>query len=252
MRSKCTTVLMLILATTVSQAQEPPDAAEIVRRADEHLRGESSRATMSMTIVRPDWSREMGLKFWSKGNDYALILVTAPARDRGTTFLLRESEVWNYRPDIDRLIKLPPSMMSQSWMGSDFTNDDLVKESSIVEDYVHEVLGDTTLEGRKAWKLRLTPKPEAAVVWGKIHLWVSQDLYLQLRAEYFDEDGTLVNVMEMSEVETIGGRILPTRMVMRPADEDDHRTVMKYEEMAFDFEVEASFFSQQNMKRVRP
>lgn len=245
-------LLLTFLLSIPASALSPPDATDIVRRADAHLRGESSRATFSMKIVRPDWSREMRLKFWSKGNDYALILVTDPARDRGTTFLLREDEVWNYRPDIDRVIKLPPSMMGQSWMGSDFTNDDLVKESSIVADYRHEVVGDSTIAGRETWKVRLTPKPEAAVVWGKIHLWIGKEKPLQLRAEYFDEGGDLVNVMEMSEIREIGGRVLPTRMEMRPVDEPGRRTIMVYEEMAFNIDIDEGFFSQRNMKRVRP
>jgi outer membrane lipoprotein-sorting protein len=218
-----------------------PDASDIVRQADQHLRGKSSRAELSMTIVRPDWSRQMGLKFWSKGSDYALILVTSPARDRGTTFLMRNNEVWNYRPDIDRVIKLPPSMMSQSWMGTDFTNDDLVKESSIVDDYQHE-----------AWEIKLTPKPEAAVVWGQIHLWVGKAHYLELHTEYYDEDGELVNVMEMSEIKELGGRLLPTRMVMRPVDKEGHETIMEYEALEFNIDIQESFFSQQNMKRIRP
>lgn len=244
-------ILIVLLAAARLTAQKP-DAREIVRKADQHLRGKSSQSELSMKIVRPDWSREMGLKFWSRGSDYALILVTSPARDRGTTYLLREDEVWNYRPDIDRVIKLPPSMMSQSWMGSDFTNDDLVKESSIVEDYQHEIVSNTTIDGREAWEIKLTPKPEAAVVWGEIHLWVGKDRYLQLRVEYYDEDEELVNVMEMSEIEEMGGRLLPTRMVMRPVDEEGHRTIMKYEDVEFNIDIAQSFFSQQNMKRIRP
>lgn len=281
-------------------AREWPDATEIVRRADQHVRGASSRAVLTMEIARPDWSREMGLEFWSKDSDRALILITSPARDRGTTFLLRNEEVWNYRPDIDRVIKLPPSMMSQSWMGTDFTNDDLVKESSIVEDYHHEIVGDTTLAvdttggggntpsgdttrtgvtaisadstpdgniapaidstlaadtilaGRPAWEIRLTPKPEAAVVWGEVRLWVGKEHDLQLHAEYYDEDGELVNVMEMSRIREMGGRLLPTVMVMRPVDEEGKWTRMVYQDIEFDIEIEDSFFSQQNMKRIRP
>jgi len=256
-------------------AREWPDATEIVRRADRHVRGESSRAELSMEIVRPDWSRQMGLKSWSKGNNRALILITSPARDRGTTFLLRDDEVWNYRPDIDRVIKLPPSMMSQSWMGTDFTNDDLVRESSIVEDYHHQIVGDTILivdpgsdgkttpagastaadtarAGRPAWEMKLTPKPEAAVVWGEVRLWVGQEHYLQLHAEYYDEDGELVNVMDMSRIREMGGRLLPTVLAMRPVDEEGHLTRMTYQDIEFDIEIDDSFFSQQNMKRIRP
>jgi outer membrane lipoprotein-sorting protein len=245
-------VVLIALLMAAGLTDQEPDATNIVRKADQHLRGESSRAVFSMSIVRPDWSRETELEFWSKGNDHALILVTSPARDRGTTFLLRDNEVWNYRPDIDRVIKLPPSMMSQSWMGSDFTNDDLVKESSIVDDYQHEIVSDTTIDDLKAWEIKLTPKPDAAVVWGEIRLWVGKDHFLQLRAEYYDEDGELVNVMVMSEIEELGGRLLPTRLVMSPVDKEGHQTIMKYEDIAFNIDIDDSFFSQQNMKRIRP
>ena len=121
------------------------DAYQIIKQADEHLRGASQKAEMSIEVQRPKWSRTMDIKAWSLGNDYSFILINAPARDKGTVFLKREKEIWNWQPKIEKVIKLPPSMMMQSWMGSDFTNDDLVKESSILLDYTHEIIGDTII-----------------------------------------------------------------------------------------------------------
>ncbi len=241
-------IIYLLLFAGGSQAQ---DAKEIVRKADQRLRGESSKSELSMKIVRPDWEREISMKSWTKGEDYALILITAPARDKGTTFLLRGTEVWNYIPSIERVIKIPPSMMMQSWMGSDFTNDDLVKESSMVEDYEHEIAGDSTIDGRECWKIEMTPKPEAAVVWGKLNVWITKENYLQMRVEFFNENDELENIMKMSEIEKLGGRLLPSKMEMYPVDEEDKRTILKYKSIDFNIPIENSFFSEQNMKRVR-
>ena len=142
-------------------------AKDIITQAEEKLRGNSSRSSMTITIVRPSWTREITTTSWSYGTDYALIYISDPARDAGTVFLKRDKEIWNWQPSIERTIKLPPSMMMQSWMGSDFTNDDLVRESSIVNDYTHNFAGDTVILGRECYKIELVPKPDAAVVWGK-------------------------------------------------------------------------------------
>ncbi len=233
-------------------AQEDISAREIVTRMDEKFRGESNRGEMRMTIVRPTWSREVSMRSWSLGNDYALILITGPARDRGTAFLKRGKEIWNWQPTIDRVVKLPPSMMMQSWMGSDFTNDDLVQESSVITDYEHNLLGTETLDGHASWRIELIPKPEAAVVWGKILLWVDQEEFMQLKTEFYDEDDYLVNTMYGMDIGNLGGKTLPRRMEMQPADEPGNKTVIEYLSLEFDIPLEESFFSVQNMKRLRP
>jgi len=227
------------------------NAKRIIEKADKHFRGESSMAEMSMTVVKPDWERTIEMKAWSKGRDRSLILITAPARDKGTTFLMRGNEVWNWIPSIERVIKIPPSMMTQSWMGSDFTNDDLVKESSIVEDYTHKLVGDSTINGRECYVLELTPKPDAPVVWGKLKVWITKKNFLQLRVEYYDEEAELVNIMKLSEIQEMGGRVIPTKMVMQPVNKPDQRTILKYKSAKFNIKIEDSFFSEQNMKRVR-
>ena len=142
-------------------------------------------------------------------------------------------------------------MMMQSWMGSDFTNDDLVRESSIVVDYTHKLLGEEEIDGRMCYKIELTPKPEAPVVWGKVISWISKEELLQLKTEFYDEEGYLVNTMVGKDVRMIGGRLLPTRLEMIPADEEGKKTVVEQLELTFDAPIDESFFSIQNMKRVR-
>jgi hypothetical protein len=215
------------------------------------MRGQTGYTELTMSVVRPEWSRDLSMKSWSKGSHLGLVLVTAPARDRGTSFLKRGNEVWNWVPAVEKVVKIPSSMMSQSWMGSDFTNDDLVRESSIVDDYVHSVAGDTTIAGRACWKIRMIPKPDAPVVWGKVFLWISKQDDLQLRGEYFDEDGALVNVMEMSQIKELGGRLLPTVVEMIPRDKPGNKTVLTYRAARFDENMDDAFFSEQNMKQVR-
>jgi hypothetical protein len=227
------------------------DATEIVRRADQRIRGKTGYAEFRMKLIRPDWSREVSMKSWSKGIEYSLILVTAPARDKGSSFLKRGDEVWNWVPSVEKVIKIPPSMMLQSWMGSDFTNDDLVKESSMVVDYTHRAVGDSTILGRDCWKIEMTPKPDAAVVWGAVLIWVSKQDDLELRVEYYDEDGVLINVMTLSDVKMLGGRLLPSRLEMVPVDKPGNKTVLIYQDAWFDKPIEDSFFSIQNMKRIR-
>lgn len=227
------------------------DISEIIRKADEKFRGESSRGQTTIIIERPNWSREISMKTWSLGNDYSLIYITAPAKEKGQVFLKRENEMWNWVPTIERMIKIPPSMMMQSWMGSDFTNDDLVRESSLEKDYNHELLGEETIDGYLCYKIELVPKPDAPVVWGKILMWVSKNDYHWLRAEYYDEDENLVNIEILSDIKKMDDREMPTRLEMIPADKEGQKTILIFDEIEFDVNLDESFFSQQNMKRVR-
>lgn len=248
MRKYSLTVGLLSLCLYMLPGQ---NATEIVRMADEKFRGESSVATMKMTIVRPTWEREMTMKTWAMGNAYSLIKLTAPARDKGTAFLKRDKEIWNWQPTIDRAIKMPPSMMMQSWMGSDFTNDDLVRESSIVVDYRHEMMGEEEVEGRACYIIKLTPKPDAPVVWGEILAWIDKADYMQLKSEFYDEDGFLANTMYGKAVKEMDGRLLPSVMEIVPADKPGHKTRMEYLELDFGVDLGKGFFSMQNMKRAQ-
>jgi outer membrane lipoprotein-sorting protein len=226
-------------------------AKDIVQKADEKFNGEKSSITdMTMTIIRPAWQRSVEFKSWTLGREFNLTLITAPAKDGGQTFLKRGNEMWNWNPSISRLIRLPPSMMSQGWMGSDYTNDDLMKESSVVNDYNHEITGDATVEGRNCWVIKMVAKPDAAVVWGHQVRWIDKKEFLMLKAEYYDEDGNLMRTETGSDIKIMDGRTIPAKMVLSPVDEPGNSTVIIIKEVKFNTPIQESFFSQQNMKRI--
>jgi outer membrane lipoprotein-sorting protein len=250
-RSICLSAVILVLGMLARNVVWAQDAHAIVKRAEDKMRGESQYAEITMTIVKPDWSREMSMKSWMLGTEYALVLITAPAREKGQVTLKRGSEIWNWLPSIGRQIKIPPSMMMQSWMGSDFTNDDLVKESSIVSDYTQSLAGDSTIAGYDCYRIELTPKPEAAVVWGKIVIFISKSGDLELQADYYEEEGALVRRMEGSKVQEMDGRTIPLHWEISPVDKPGERTILEYTKIDFDIDVKESFFSIQNMKRIR-
>lgn len=240
--------LILLLGGSASTQE---DARDVVKKMDERMRGKTSIAEMTIQTVRPSWTREMTLKAWTKDTRYAMILITSPAKENGIVYLKSGKEVWNWVPSIERVIKLPPSMMSQSWMGTDFTNDDLVKESSIVDDYEHSFSGDSVIDGRSCHKIKLVPKQEAAVVWGKLFIWVDKTDYLQLKTEFYDEENVLMSTMNSSDIKTMGGRKLPARVEMIPADRPGNKTVLVYHSIAFDNPIDSTFFTSQNMKKVK-
>jgi outer membrane lipoprotein-sorting protein len=242
---------LLILFAFFFNPSFAQDAKDIVKKADDRAKGNTSIASITIQTVRPNWTREMTVKSWTKGNDWAMILVTAPQKDKGVVFLKRKKEVWNWIPSIERNIKLPPSMMSQSWMGTDFTNDDFVKEASVVEDYTHSLLADSVIEGRACYKIQMLPKPSSAVVWGKVLMWIDKKDFLMLRVEYYDEDNKLINTMHCSDIKMLGGKLLPARMEMIPADKKGNKTVLLYNSLVFDTPIEESFFTTQNMPKAQ-
>lgn len=246
-----TTLVLVVLMAALPPLATAQSSGEIIREMEDLMRGESSRAEMTMRIERPRYNRDITMKTWALGDDFSMILITAPARDEGTTFLQRRNEIWIYQPSIDRTIKMPPSMMSQSWMGSDFTNEDLVRESSMIDEYEHRILREEEYNGYDTWVLELIPKPDTPVVWGKVLIWVEKENYMQLRIENFDQRDELANTVELSEVKEMDGRQIPTRMVMMPADKANQRTIMTYNQIEFNVALEESFFTQQNMRRVR-
>ena len=231
--------------------QQNLTAKQVIEKADRNMQGESSISTMTMTIKRPYWERTIGFKNWAKGNDLALTLVTGPAKEKGQTFLKRGNDMWNYIPSIGRLVKLPPSMMSQGWMGSDYTNDDILNESSLVLDYRHELIGLEDFQGNKCYKINMIPAEESNIVWGKMITWVSIDDFLFLKSEYYDENQALVRTETAGEIKTMDGRKIPTRLEIIPADEPQNRTIVIIQAMDFDVKIDDGFFSQQNMKTVK-
>ena len=241
---------MVMIFNSISGQNLTP--TEIVRIADEKFNGEKSGySVMAMTIVRPSWERTVEFRSWSLGTDYALTLLTAPAREKGQSFLKRSNEMWSWNPSINRLIKLPPSMMSQGWMGSDYTNDDILRESSAVNDYTHQLENEESTGGRSCFKIKLEAKPDAGIIWGHQIWWIDKKDYIIMKAELFDEDGYLVRTEIASDLKVFDGRLVPSVIELIPAEKEGNRTIVKISEMKFNIEVEESFFSQQNMKSIR-
>jgi outer membrane lipoprotein-sorting protein len=227
-------------------------ALDIITEADNKMKGKSSKSESMITIVRPSYTRDMTMVSWTMGRNYSLTYITAPKRDMGSTFLNRDKEVWSYTPSIERTVKLPPSMMSQNWMGTDFTNDDLVQQSSIVTDYTHSLLGEENIEGYSCYKIQMIPHENAAIVWGKVIVWIEKKEYMQLKVEFYDEDGYLVNTMLGKEPKVFSGKLLPAVMEMIPADKPGNKTILRTLSLEFDIPIDESFFSTRNMKSVRP
>ena len=225
-------------------------AKEIVQKADEKMRGATMQAEMVIKTIRPTWSREMQCKTWMKGNNLAMRFIVAPAKDKGIAFLKRKKEVWNWMPALERTIKLPPSMMSQSWMGTDFTNDDLVKESSIVQDYNHTMVGDTVIQNRNCYIIQMIPKPEAAVVWGKVIVCIDKKDFFELHSRFYDEGGKLINTMNSYDIKMMHDRIIPTRFEMIPADKKGQKTEMIYKNIQYNKPIDDGFFSTEKIKTL--
>ncbi len=227
------------------------DATEIVKKADDLMQGVTSQSEMEMTIVRPTWQRSVTFKSWGKGRDLSMTLITAPSKERGQSFLKLKNDMWSWNPTINRMIKLPPSMMSQGWMGSDYTNDDILKESSIVLDYNHKIIGSEMISGYDCYKIQLDPKESAVVVWGKIILWISKTEYYELKAAYFDEDGNLVKTHNLSDVKFMHDRRIPTRFEIIPTDKSTQKTIVRILSAKFNIPLKDNFFTQQQMKALK-
>ncbi len=240
--------LMLSLNKGSWAAELTPE--EIVRKSDELLRGTKSYSELEMTIVRPYWERTLKMKAWTEGTEKALVFITSPVKEKGIGSLKIGHEMWNYLPKVNRVIKIPPSMMMQSWMGSDFTNDDLVKADSIVVDYEHIHIKDEKVDGEEVFVIRCDPKPEAAVVWGKIIVWIRERGYVPLREELYNEKGEMVKLLTFSDIRTISGREVPLEMVMKNLKKDKHQTTIKYHVLDFNPVIKEDIFSLRELKRL--
>ncbi len=235
--------LGMSLAVTASGADR---AAEVVRRIDELYRAKSSRARVEMLIVTPDWQRTLLMEAWSEGMDKTFVRIEKPARERGVATLRIGSEMWNFLPKTNKVIKIPPSMMMSSWMGSDFTNDDLVREFSLVRDYDFEEIRPPAARPGLIY-IRCVPKPEVPVVWGSVVLTVSED-YVPVRQEFFDEQGRVMRTLEYSEVKNFSGRRIPSVLEMRPAAKPGNRTIFRYLELELDVPVDPAVFTLRNLQ----
>lgn len=225
------------------------DAREVLDRVERLLWGRTVQGEYEMTIATPRWQRTLGLRVWMDRPRRSFVRIVSPAKEAGIGSLRIGAEMWNYLPNVERIIKIPPSMMLQPWMGSDFTNDDLVKESSILEDYTHRLLDEVQLDGAAVLRIEAVPRPEAAVVWGRIVYWVRRSDTIPLKQEFFSERGELVRVMTFSEVRPVGGRRLPTRWEMRPTAKPGNATTVVLKDAVFDAPVDDEVFTQRNLQK---
>jgi outer membrane lipoprotein-sorting protein len=229
--------------------EEKPDVVPLMKRTERVLEGSSSVAVMTMTIKTPAYERAMKMKIWSKGRDYALVRVLGGGpRETGMMTLKREKQLWNYLPQAGRVMKLPTGMMGDSWMGSDFTNDDLVRGSSIATDFTAVVDRTIELEGRKAWFVTLTPRPNANVVWGKVEMLLDRETCIPLEQRFYDEDGALARRMTYSDIKKVGWRAFPMKLTIIPA-EKGRQTSMTYETIELDVDVPEDTFSLRRLQQ---
>lgn len=222
-----------------------PDPAVLLRRVDELYRADSSHATVRMSVVTPNYERTMEMEIWSRGTEDTFIRILSPKKDRGIATLKLGSEMWNYFPKVDKAIKVPPSMMMSSWMGSDFTNDDLVKEASLADDY-HIVREDTDT----TVVFTLTPKEETVTVWAKIIVVVDRKTLIPVEQSYFNERDEKVRVLSFQDLKDFGGHLLPARMEMTPLTESKagNKTVIIYDDLELDVEIDDEVFTWRNLK----
>jgi len=226
----------------------PDDAKRIIDHVDRLMRGDSSRATVEMLVSTPQWKRSTRMTIWSEKTENVLIRIEAPKKDAGTATLRVGHNMWNYLPKIDRVVRVPASMMMVSWMGSHFTNDDLVKETRIIRDYNIETAFQGARDGTDVYEFTATAKADAAVVWGRIVYEVRQADTLPVWARFYAEDGTLKATATFSDYATMDGRVVPTRLRMTPQDKPGEFTEMHYLSLAFNVAIPPNMFALNSLR----
>jgi outer membrane lipoprotein-sorting protein len=243
-------VPLLLLALPAFAADEERDATQIVRDAINHWRGLTSYTVMTMVIHRPDWERSMTMEAWTKGDKRSLVRVMEPKKDRGNGTLTDENSMWTFSPKINRVIKVPSSMMGQSWMGSDFSNKDIARVDDIIDQYDHTVISETVEEDITTYKIESIPHEEAAVVWGREELTIRDD-HVVLEHAFFDQDGELVKTLRSLEIGEMGGRTIAMRQRMTKIDEPDEWTEISVDEVEYELELKESLFTLSNLRNPR-
>jgi outer membrane lipoprotein-sorting protein len=242
--------LFVLLVGSLPTNARAQDAQALVREAFDYFRGKTSFSIVEMTIHRADWERRMTMKGWTKGLDKSLIIIAAPPKDEGNGTLKKGQEMWMYNPKVNRVIKIPPSMMAQSWMGSDFSNNDLAKSDTLIHDYNHSLTGSTTVDGKKVYLIESMPKPQAPVVWGMQRLKIRED-YIFLEQVFYDEYLKPVKILSAQDIQMLGGKLFPKIMKMRKADEKEEYTVLEYQELTFGVDVQESLFTLSSLRTQR-
>ena len=241
----CAVILMLF-----NNDAEAQSADEWVKAAIEYYRGDASVAVFDMVIHRPKWKRTNTIKAWTRGQKDSLFTIIAPSKDKGNGTLKRGREMWTYNPKVNRVIKLPPSMMSQAWMGSDFSNNDLAKSDSIIEDYAHTLEGTEIHEGKTVYIIKSIPHPDAPVVWGMQKLKVRSD-HILLAEEFYDEDLVLVKAMTGTDIQMLGGKLFPKLWKIQKADVEDEYTLLDYKELEFKKDLPGKLFTVSSLRSLR-
>ncbi|HKJ50540.1 MAG TPA: outer membrane lipoprotein-sorting protein [Gammaproteobacteria bacterium] len=237
-------------ALSAAAAGSAPDPSDLIRAAMEHWRGVTSYSVMTMTIHRPDWERSFTMRAWTEGDKLSLVRVIAPKRDAGNGTLVKDREMWTFSPKINRILKLPSSMMSQGWMGSDFSNKDISKSTDIIDQYDHRLLSTETRGDHLQYTIESIPHEEAAVVWGK-EIAVIRDDYVLLRQEFWDQDGVLVKAMTAADIKVMDGRPVAARMRMEKLEQPDEWTEMSVDTVDFDIELAPGLFTLSNLRNPR-
>ena len=221
---------------------------QIVQGVENLLWGKTSQGKYAMTIITPHWQRTLDMQVWMDRPERTFIRILAPRKEKGVASLRIKDEMWNYLPKVERTVKVPPSMMLQAWMGSDFTNDDLVKESNVINDYQHKIIATKNINGIESYVIEAIPRKDAAVVWGKLVYTVRKSDLMPLKQEYYSERGELIKVLTFSEVTKMGGRHLPTRWRMQTVGKQGHDTVIVIKEVSFDRPIADKVFSLSNLR----
>jgi outer membrane lipoprotein-sorting protein len=222
---------------------------KILNNVDDLYRSNASHGILTLSVTTVNWQRTLTLEQWSKGEDKSLFKILKPKKEKGLATLRVDKNMWNYMPKVKRVVKIPSSMMSSSWMGSHFTNDDLVKQSRMAEDYTFSITFEGMKDGKEIIEVTCLPNKEAAVVWGKVEVVVYADDYLPLRMIYYDEDLLLSRTLEFTNIELMDGKMIPTKMNMIPIDEPGESTTVKWEEIQFDVAIDDDFFSLRKLQQ---
>lgn len=241
---------LLLLAFPAFAATEARDAKAIVRDAINHWRGLSSYTEMTMVIHRPDWERSITMQAWTKGQDHSLVRVIEPKKDRGNGTLMDRKNMWSFSPKINRVIKIPSSMMGQNWMGSDFSNKDIARSDEIVDEYKHKILSAEFVDGVTIYEIESIPNEDAAVVWGREVLRIRED-HVVLEQSFFDQDGQLVKILSTMEVAEMGGRTIARRQRMAKVEQPEEWTEITVNTVNYEVELSDSLFTQSNLRNPR-
>jgi len=241
---------VLLLALPAFAADKELDATQIVRDAINHWRGLSSYTVMTMVIHRPDWERTMTMEAWTKGDKQSLVRVIEPKKDRGNGTLNDENSMWTFSPKINRVIKVPSSMMGQGWMGSDFSNKDIARADDIIDQYDHSVVSARVEDDITIYEIESIPHEDAAVVWGREVLTIRND-HVVLEHAFFDQDGELVKTLKSFEIGEMGGRMIAQRQRMIKTDEPDEWTEISVNEIDYEMELKDSLFTLSNLRNPR-